>query len=117
MRIEIKVISVLTPSFSYKYIMAMNDRYIKPVALSYTIENKLFDGATKDQISQFIENEMLYKVSNFNVFTDGDLLNLKHKYGLEEVYNNVEDTVLNNQNLLINTSDSRIYHHTFRLSQ
>ncbi|MEM3009014.1 MAG: hypothetical protein QXQ75_02000, partial [Candidatus Nitrosocaldaceae archaeon] len=112
-----RVISIVMPSFVSKYIMAINDNYIKPSTLSFNIANKLFDGVSKDEISQYIENEMLYKIQNFNIFADEDLLNLKHKYGLEEVYNNVEDTVSNNQNLLINTSNSRIYHHTVRLSQ
>ncbi|MEM3010162.1 MAG: hypothetical protein QXT32_03840 [Candidatus Nitrosocaldaceae archaeon] len=112
-----RVISILMPSFVYKYTMAINDNYIKERALIFDIENKLFDGVSKDKISQYIENEMLYKIQYFNIFADGDLLNLKHKYGLEEVYNNVEDTVSNNQNLLINTGNSRIYHHTVRLSQ
>lgn len=104
------LIGINTLPFIYKYLTSVKNEQTAPVKitqLGHLINTKLSDGVSEKELYDILVDKV--HTRTFIVFSTNESHILKLQYQLDDIYNDVEDFVLKKENLIINSSTSKIY--------
>lgn len=104
------LIGVTTLPFVYKYLTSFNNdktASTKITQLGFLINKKVSDGTDKTELYNILTEKVHSRT--FIVFSQGESNILRLQYQLEDIYSHVEDFVCKKENLIINSSTSKIY--------